>query len=197
MTARVMSTRAKLLASGALLAAAAGAAGLGTFGSFTSTTSATEAVTAGTVAINLSAPASGNYITVAANNIVPGDVIKRVVNLNNTGDNVGGISLTTSASPSSVLDTDATNGLQLVIQKCSVAWSASYTCSSGASSVVASRAVIGNNIALTGLNAATAGGTDNLMVQLTLPTAAGDTFQGKSSTLTFAFTATQRAATTQ
>jgi spore coat-associated protein N len=49
----VLSTRAKLLASAALLAAAAGAAGLGTFGSFTSTTSASESVSSGSVQIGV------------------------------------------------------------------------------------------------------------------------------------------------
>ena len=45
------------------------------------------------------------------------------------------ITLTTGASPSSLLDTDATNGLQIAIDKCSVAWTEAgsspaftYTC---------------------------------------------------------------------
>ena len=45
--------------------------------------------------------------------------------------------------------------------------------------------------------ALSANGVANLMVTLTLPTSADNTFQGKSSTINFAFTGTQRAATNQ
>jgi hypothetical protein len=87
MSARVLSTRAKIVASAALLAAAAGAAGLGTFGSFTSTTSASESVSAGNVAIALgSAGTASNRLTGAATGIVPGDNIARGVVLSNSGD---------------------------------------------------------------------------------------------------------------
>ena len=42
--------------------------------------------------------------------------------------------------------------------------------------------------------ATTHGVTDNLRVTLTLPTTAGDTFQGLSSTVNFSFTGSQRVA---
>ena len=206
MSARVLSTKAKLLASAALVAAAAGAAGLGTFGSFTSTTSASQSVTAGTVVIGVgTAGTVNNRLSVAATGVVPGDTIQRTVQLNNTGNqNLASITLTTTASPSSLLDTDATNGLQLVIQKCSSTWTEAgtapaytYTCGGTTTTVLASRAVIGANIALSGLSAVTAGASDNLMATLTLPASAGNTFQGLASTVTFAFTGTQRAATNQ
>lgn len=200
---RTMSTRAKLLASTALVAAAAGAAGLGTFGSFTSTTSASEAVTAGTVTIGLGASGVDNRLSVAATGVVPGDTISRVVKLNNTGNqNLSGVTLTTTATPSSLLDTDATNGLQLTVTKCSTAWTEAgtapaytYTCSGTTSSVLASRQVIGANQTLSNLASLTAGSSDNLLVQLALPTTADNTFQGLSSTVQFSFTATQRTGT--
>jgi spore coat-associated protein N len=203
---RIMSTRAKLLASTALLAAAAGAAGLGTFGSFTSTTSASQAVSAGTVNIALgTANTPGNRLTVAAGNIVPGDTIQRTAVLTNSGNQaLANVTLTTTAAPSSLLDTDATNGLQVVIQKCATAWTEggtapkyTYTCTGGATSVLATRAVIGANIALSGLSSVNASGTDNLMVTMTLPVGADNSFQGLTSTVNFAFTATQRAGTNQ
>jgi len=206
MSSRVLSTKAKLLASAALVAAAAGAAGLGTFGSFTSTTSASQSVTAGTVVIGVgTAGTVNNRLSVAATGVVPGDTIQRTVQLNNTGNqNLASITLTTTASPSSLLDTDATNGLQLVIQKCSSTWTEAgtapaytYTCGGTTTTVLASRAVIGANMTLSGLSAVTAGASDNLMATLTLPASAGNTFQGLASTVTFAFTGTQRAATNQ
>jgi spore coat-associated protein N len=99
-----------------------------------------------------------------------------------------------------LLDTDTTNGLQMVIDKCSVAWTEAgppytYSCSGSTTTLVASRAVIGSNISLGSLSALTAGGTDHLRVTLTLPSGAGNTLQNQSSTISYAFTGTQRAAT--
>jgi hypothetical protein len=99
-----------------------------------------------------------------------------------------------------LLDTDATNGLQMVIDKCSQAWTEAgppytYTCGGTTSAVVASRAVIGSNLALSNLGATTAGATDHLRVTLTLPSGAPNTLQNQSSTVSYAFTGTQRAAT--
>jgi hypothetical protein len=109
---------------------------------------------------------------------------------------LSGVSLTTTATTSSLLDTDAVNGLQMVIDKCSVAWTESaapytYTCSGTTSSVVASRAVVGSAVALGNLTLTS--NTDNyLRVTLTLPSAAGNTLQNQSSVINYAFTATQR-----
>ena len=106
----------------------------------------------------------------------------------------------TTASPSSLLDTDAVNGLRLKIDSCSVAWTAvapttapTYTCGGTITTVLADKAVIGANT-LISTTAITHGVTDRLRVTLTLPTTAGDTFQGASSTINFAFTGSQRVA---
>jgi hypothetical protein len=147
--------------------------------------------------------ASTNRLTVNATAIAPGDTIQRSVDLSNTGSiDFGSVTLGTAASPSSLLDTDATNGLQMVIDRCSTAWTEAgtapaytYTCGGTTSSVVATRAVIGSTIALSNLSSITAGSTDKLRVTLTLPSAAGNTFQNQSSTIAYTFTATQRSAT--
>src|SRR3954449_208316 len=104
----------KLLATAAILGAAASIAGLGTFATFTSSTSASHTVSSGTVTVALGATgASTNRLTVDATAIAPGDTIQRSVDLSNTGSiDFGSVTLTTSASPTSLLDTDATNGLQ-------------------------------------------------------------------------------------
>jgi hypothetical protein len=194
----------KALASLAILGIAAGVASLATFASFTSSTSAqAQSLSSGTVSITLGA---ANRLTVAASNLVPGDTIQRAVDINNNGSagtsSVGSIVLTTSASPSSLLDTDATNGLQMVIDKCSIGWTESaapytYTCGGTITSVLASRQVTGSNIALSNMSAVTAGNTDRLRVTLTLPSATGNSLQGQSSTLSYVFTANQRVATNQ
>ena len=194
----------KLLVSLAVLAAAASVAGLGTFATFTSSTTATHTVSSGTLNIALGATGPANRLTVNATGVAPGDTIQRAFDLQNSGtiDLTAAPTLTTSASPTSLLDTDATNGLQMVIDKCSVAWTESgppytYTCGGTTTSVLASRAVIGSAISLSNISdLVTAGaGPDHLRLTLTLPGTAGNTFQGLTSTLTYAFNATQRAAT--
>jgi spore coat-associated protein N len=192
----------KLLASLAVLGAAASIAGLGTFATFTSSTSASHTVSSGTVTIALGATgASTNRLNIGATAIAPGDTIQRSVDLINQGSlDLASVTLTTSATTSSLLDTDVTNGLQMVIDKCSVAWTEAgppytYTCSGSNSSVLASRAVIGSSLTLSGLSSLTAGVTDHLRVTLTLPSGAGNTLQNQTSTISYAFNGTQRTAT--
>jgi spore coat-associated protein N len=195
-SSRVLATLGVLGAIGAL-------ATVGTYSLFTSTVSGTQTISSGTVTIALGASGPANRLSVAATNIAPNDTIQRAVNLLNTGTiDLSAVTLTTTATTSSLLDTDATNGLQMVIDRCSVAWTETivpggftYTCSGTTSAVIATRPVIGATIAMPGLSALTAAGTDFLRVTLTLPGTAGNTFQNRTSTIDYAFTATQRAGT--
>jgi predicted ribosomally synthesized peptide with SipW-like signal peptide len=188
----------KIVASIAVLGAAAAIAGLGTFATFTSSTSASHTIASGT--LSLTAPFS--RLGTGASPIAAGDTMQRAIDLNYAGSIAfSAVTLTTSASPSSLLDTDATNGLQLVIDKCSIAWTESgppytYTCGGSTSSVLGSRALIGTDLALSNLTL-TAGATDHLRATITFPSAAGNTFQNQSSTLSYAFTGTQRAGQSQ
>jgi hypothetical protein len=142
-------------------------------------------------------------LNINATTVAPTDTIQRTVDLTSSGTiDMASITLTSTATTSSLLDTDATNGLQMVIQNCSQAWTESgsspaftYTCGGTTSSVVASRAVIGSNLTLNNLTATTAGNTDHLKFTLTLPSTADNTFQNKTSTISYAFTGTQRAGT--
>lgn len=194
----------KVLVSLGILGLAGALAGMGTYASFTSTTSATQTVTSGTAIITLGAAGAGtNRLDVPASGLVAGDTVQRSADLINPGpSDLAGISLSTTVSASSLLDTDTTNGLQMVIDKCSVAWTETgssapftYACSGSISSVLASSPVIGTNLPLANLSTTTASNTDHLRVTLTLPTGAGNTLQGLSSTITYTFTGTQRAAT--
>lgn len=190
-----------ILASLGLLGAAASVAGLATYATFTDSTTASESISSGLVDINLGAVGVDNRLTVAATGIVPGDMMQRAFKLtNSSSDAVAAITLTTSATTSSALDTDATNGLQMLIERCSVAWTESgtspafsYTCSGSTTTVLATRAIIGSSLALSNLTL-TSGATDNLRLTLSLPTTAGNTLQNLSSTVLYSFTATQRAA---
>ena len=194
----------KTLASLTLLALAASLAGLGAWATFTSTVSQNQTLASGTVTIALGATgAATNRLNIGASNLAAGDTVQRAVNLTNSGSiSLASITLTTTASPSTLLDTDATNGLQMVIDKCSVAWTEggtapayTYTCGGTTSTVVASRAVIGSGLTLSNLGILSSTGTDYLRVTLTLPSGAGNTLQNLSSTITYSFTATQRNAT--
>lgn len=192
----------KVLLSAALLGGAASIAGLGTYATFTDTTSASLPVDSGVVDVNLGAVGADNRLTVAAVDVVPGDTMQRAFKLGNSSTStMASITLTTSATTSSLLDTDATSGLQMVIEKCSIAWveagtapAYTYTCAGTTSTVLASRAVIGSTLALSNLSL-TAGATDNLRLTLSFPSTAGNTFQNLSSTIQYTFTGTQRAAT--
>ena len=62
------------------------------------------------------------------------------------------------------------------------------------STVLARRAIVGSSLALTGMSALTAGNTDDMVVTVDLPSTADNTFQTKSATIQYTFTATQRAA---
>jgi spore coat-associated protein N len=197
-----LAARRKLLGSVAALGAAASIAGLGTYAAFTSSTSASQSISSGTVTIALGATgAATNRLTVGASGIAAGDTVQRSVDLINQGTiDLAAVSLTTSATTSSLLDTDTTNGLQLTVDRCSVPWTESgtspayvYTCSGTTSSIVSARPAIGSNLTLAGLSALTAGATDHLRVTLTLPATASNSLQNQSSTIQYAFTGTQRA----
>ena len=204
----------KVLASLGAVGVAASMAGLGTFATFNDSTSASQAISSGTVDINLGAAGTAdNRLTIGATGLVPGDTVQRRAKLTNTGSEaLASIVLTTvdSSDPDTVLTTDATNGLQMRIQRCTgtVGWTESlatpytYTCDAAVagdnlgvrSDVLASRAVIGTNLSLASMAALTPGATDDMVVTLTLPSTADNTFQGKSATIDYTFTGTQRAA---
>src|SRR5438132_1028813 len=113
------STGRKVLLSVSALGAAGAIAGLGTFATFTSSTNAGQQVASGTVTIGLGATgAATNQLTVAADKIAAGDTIQRSVDLIDSGTiGLSGVTLTTTATTSSLLDTDTTTDLQMVIDK--------------------------------------------------------------------------------
>jgi predicted ribosomally synthesized peptide with SipW-like signal peptide len=197
--------RDRLVLSIALILIAVSLAGVGAFATFTSTASVSQSVTSGTVTIGLGDTGTAdNRLDVAATGVVPGDTIQRAVKVSNSGNqDFASISLTTTATTSSLLDTDATNGLQMVIERCSVAWTESgsapaytYSCSGTTSTVVSSRAIIGAGVTF-GNVLLTAGSTNHLRVTVSLPSTAGNSLQGLTSVISYAFTGTQRAATSK
>ena len=199
----------KLLMSVGALGAAAAIAGLGTYATFTSTTSASQTFTAGKVSIALGAVGAANRLTVNATDVVPGDTINRAVDLvNSSTDGLKTVSLATTATASSILDTDTTTGLKMYIQSCSLptgwveAGSApayTYTCPLGTVTNVlgtsSSPVAVVQTANVTPLSALSSGSsTDHLLVTLTLPQAntVANLSTPPSSTILYSFTGTQR-----
>ena len=205
-TTRGRNTR-KVLGSLGIVGAAAAVAGMGTFGTFTdSTTPLNASVTSGTLSLDLNATNSTASLPMTAAGFVPGDSISRSVDLVNSGNLAfAGIQMTSTATTPSVLTTDTVNGLQLSVKSCPVTWTeslvngvATYTCSGAVTTVVNSGPAVmsSNPIGLTSFNPnATANATDHLVVTLTLPAGADNTFQGKTSALSVSFTGAQKTGT--
>jgi predicted ribosomally synthesized peptide with SipW-like signal peptide len=190
-------TARKVVGSLGVLGAAAAVAGMGTFGSFTdSTTPVATTIQSGTLSIDLSQ--QGYSVPVTTTGFVPGDSLTRAVNLVNDGNSaLGSVTLSSAATASSILTTDGTNGLQLTVKKCSVAWiqggtaqAPTYTCS-GTETLMGTGPVV-TNMPLTGASALNVGGTDYLTFSIALPASADNSFQNKSASLSLTFTGTQR-----
>jgi hypothetical protein len=191
-TLAASSTARKVVGSLGVIGAAAAVAGMGTFGTFTdSSTPVNTTITTGTVDIDVTGP--GVTVPVTTAGFVPGDSVTQAVNLINKGTApLGSVSLSTTAAAPSVLTTDVSNGLQMTLKSCPVAWTGS-TCSAGEQLLGSGPAISNFNLA----NAASlnAGGTDYLAFTISLPAGADNTFQGKSATLSLTFTGTQRTGT--
>jgi spore coat-associated protein N len=173
-------------------------AGIGVYAGFTSSTNAvTHTFSTGTLALDVGATGGqSNRLDVDATDETPGDSVQRSVDLVNSGSiDLASITLTTTASPSSILDTDTTDGLQFAIDRCSNAWTESgtspnfsYTCSGATDTVLASRPVIGADLSLDNLTAVDGGNTDHLRVTFTLPATADNSFEAKTSGIRLVFT---------
>jgi hypothetical protein len=191
------STARKVVGSLGVIGAAAAVAGMGTFGTFTdSSTPVATTIQSGTLSIDVTQ--QGFTVPVTTSNFVPGDSLTRAVNLVNDGSSaLGSVILGSTVAAPSILTTDATNGLQLAVKACSVAWTQggtaqapTYTCS-GTERLLGSGPAVGN-YSLSNPASLVAGATDYLTFAISLPTSADNTFQGKSAALSLTFTGTQR-----
>jgi spore coat-associated protein N len=179
----------KIVLSVALLLGAGGALIGGAFATFTDSVAAgPQAISSGTIKL---AVGPTNDAATGATNIAAGDTLAREVDLNSTGSTLAAqaITLKFSAAPTSLLDTDTVNGLQVSIQACASAWTRTvvgspppaftYTCGAGATTVNingAATASVGaletTGGTLTPLNSLASGGHDYLVFTLTLPAGA-------------------------
>ena len=198
MSSSTRGTTRKVLGSLAVIGTAAAVAGLGTFGTFTdSTTPVTAELTSGKVSIDLAQPAAP--IPAVTTGLLPGDSLARTLTLTNDGNSpLSTVALGVTATTPSVLTTDTVHGLQLALASCSVPWTQAtptYTCT-GTTKALGTGAAVGTRT-LEVPAVLTPGGAEHLLLTLSLPTSADNTFQGKTSTLALTFSGVQRAATTR
>jgi spore coat-associated protein N len=165
-------------------------------------------VTSGTLSLTQAASTTsgitGGFST-AITGLAPGDRVNRYVVLTNDGT-VDGSSMTLGAvgTGSNTLTTDGTKGLQATVNQCSVAWSASGTCSETQTVVMASTSLLSLATPATltlQANSLLSGAVIHLQIGISLPTisevtvngvAPVGTIQGLSTALTWTFTQTQR-----
>jgi len=197
-TTRTHSTVRKVVASLGVLGTAAAVAGLGTYGSFTdSTTPVSTDIGTAVLDLALDQPAGAAAIPVSTSNFLPGDSLTRALDLSNAGGaRLSSVTVGVTAAPSNLLTTDTSQGLQLAVRWCSVAWvqattpsGPTYSCP-GTEQTLLSGPVVGS-WTLAAPTSLTPGGRDRLVFTISLPSSADNRFQGLSSTATLTFTGLQ------
>lgn len=178
----------------------------------TSANSSPQSITSGTLKITQVDVGSGFTAAIAA--IAPGDTFNRFITYTNTGT-LGGatLKLQATATISTLLNSDATKGLQVLVTRCSGV-SAAWTVSSGVATCNGTLTVVLNTISvanlisagtsgtafLTGFSSLAPGETASLRFSLSLPattetTVNGippeNTIQGLISTILFTVNAVQ------
>ena len=182
------------------------------FAALTATASNTSGGSVNTGTLKLTQAASGvagitgGFVT-DITNVAPGDTVNRYITLTN-GGTLDGASATLgiSASPSTTLTTDGTNGLQITVKQCTVAWSNTGVCSGTTSTALASTTGLALTTAKTlTLSSYSAAALSYLQISLALPAGSevtnngalpAGTVQGLTTAVTWTFTQALRANTT-
>ena len=171
-------------------------------------TSVPQSVTSQTLKLTQSASGSTAGFSSSISNMAPDDIIYRYIDLKNEGSMNGtALTLRLADSAASTLTSNASIGLQVQIDECSVAWSVTYTCTGDTTSVLAATSANALTTADRSLTVASlaAGATSKLRIKLSIPTSSeittngslpATTVQGQTSNLTWTFTEAQRVATT-
>jgi spore coat-associated protein N len=136
-----------------------------------------------TLVISNDKPNAGDLVNIT--NLVPGDTAQRVVKLTNGGNTGFTYAAAATATASTLLWTDATNGLQASVYRCN-------NCTTPANQVYAGAL---KNLAVPASGTIAAAGSDYLTFIFSLPTGAGNTFQTLTQDFTVTYTATQLAGT--
>jgi hypothetical protein len=169
---------------------------LGTYAGFSATTAGPgNTFSTGSVALvaELGAPSgSGAFTFGTLTDMVPGETTVKFLDVTRTGTLDFNLAAAASATASSALNTDATNGLQLTVKHCTVAWSGIDGCAGTVSTLYAGRLapLTGSPVSLGSVTAAT-GSVAHLQLGVALPSTA-TSLNGLSSTIEFTWTATSQ-----
>lgn len=168
------------LATMALSAAALVSAALvGTSSASFTATSANPANTFASATLTMSSDKPNAADLINVSHLVPGDTANRTVTITNTG-NVGfTYAAAISATASTLLWSDSTNGLQVTVKR--------------GATVLYSGPL--KSMALSASGTIAAGATDTLTYDFSFPTSADNTFQNLTQDFTITYTATQLAGT--
>lgn len=168
-----------------------------TVAAFTGKDSVTQTDTSGAVTISLDSVGRAS-VAAGVTGLGSGDWFEKVITVSaGTGLPIGSWTLSTTASPSSLLDTTPTNGLRLAVDACSVPWTDTtlasgahhFTCSGTSTAALAERDIAMTGQSLGGLSTT----TNHLRLTVKLADNAPDTLQSLSSTITYTFAGVQRA----
>lgn len=157
-----------------------------------------------TASISLSS-GSASTLAISADNLVAGDTIQRLVQLDNNGTApIGNVSLSASFGTSpTALVTSSSGGFQFQAQTCSTSWTAtslpdggdSYSCSGTVTFAIASEPIGALSSTtptpLSGLSDIAPAGSQDIVLTIHLPSADGNSYQALSQTINYTFVATQ------
>jgi spore coat-associated protein N len=183
------------------------------FASLTATaTNPAQSVQTGTLKltqVSSTSPASGG-ITTTISGMAPGDTVNRYIELTNGGTlDAASMTLGLADSASTALTTNGTAGLQVVVNACTLAWSAAGVCTGTTTAMMSTKTALlmtgtPQTLALPA-GATTAASITHLQISLSLPAGSEvtingvlptGTVQGLTSSLVWTFTETERTTTT-
>lgn len=143
-------------------------------------------VASGTVIADVDATGA-TTVPVPLTGLLPGGTAQRLLDLTNTGTvPMSVLQLETSTA------TDSSDGLQLAVERCSLAWSADGTTCAGTVSTVTADRPSSARLDLPGSPALAVGATDHLRLTLRLAESAPSSAQSTSTTLTVTVIGIQR-----
>lgn len=166
-----------------ILSAASSVVHRETFAEFTATVLSADNVFS-TGRLDLVAGTGNSFI--GLNDMLAGDSITATIDIHNAGTiNGQQYTFSTTTTPVNVLSTDALDGLQVIMDRCSVAWTGStpYTCSGTQTTGVVVGRLLQTQASMGII--LPAGAYDYLRITIGLPTQAGNEFQEKSVNVTF------------
>ena len=180
------STTHKLAGSAAVLSLALRATTGGTFAAFSDSKGLANTAGLDTATLSLSLTEVGTSVTSGVSGLAPGDSVRRLVKLVNTGTGSFTPKLAVTAGLSNAL-TAATGGLDLLVEQCSVAWTDAATCSGTTTTAYSGDLVTAAPTALTGVTI-NGDATVHLRTTILMPANATDALSGLSTgALTFTY----------